>query len=54
MPLNECLTKASSCMLQIGLNFDVCNGNSASSKPPPSSKLGKPTKEYQDSMRTAV
>jgi CRP-like cAMP-binding protein len=54
MPLNECLTKASSCMLQMGLTFDVCNGNSASSKPPPSSQLRKPTKEYRDSLRTAM
>ena len=47
MPLNECLTKASSCMLQAGLTFDLCNGKSASCK-------GKPTQEYRDGLRSAM
>ena len=34
MPLNEFLTKAGSCMLQVGLTFSVYNINSATSSSP--------------------
>ena len=34
IPLNEFLTKAGSCMLQMGLTFGVCNSNSATSSSP--------------------